>query len=104
MSGKNKWLTYITVASEGELSPWLLSAVVWQVRDWNRGNRVAMFRDPESEPGKITTTFTLTTSLKPHRIVLEAVRHLIQGSCPRAGEVVVTEITILACPQKRKRV
>lgn len=101
MSSTNKWSARIIVESKEELNPWLLSAVVWQVRDWDRGNRVEMSRDPKSEPGKITTTFTLTTSLKPHRILLEAVRHLIQGSCPRAGGIVVTEI-ILRGKQRKK--
>lgn len=104
MSSTNKWSTCITVESKEELNPWLLSAVVWQVRDWNRGNRVEMFRDPKSGPGKITTTFTLTTSLKPHRTLLEAVRHLIAGSCPRAGGVVVTEITLRGLGRQGKKV
>ena len=103
MSSTNKWSARITVVSTRELNTLLHSAIVWQVRDWDRRNIVTPpSRDPKSVPGKIVNVVTLTSRLKPNRYLLEAVRHLIAGSGPKAGEVVITEITLRGPGKQRK--
>lgn len=90
--------TFFIVKSKTQLSTYLRSALLWLLRGWDdiqgseRRSRADIDEGPDFDSAAmIVTTITLITPRPLDPDLISAIRCLIIGSCPRAGEVSVSQ-------------